>query len=321
VYQERKGTEDSLSGLFLVFSKGVILNLGVMNRPLLIVEDDPHHRKALADYLEKAGYKTVTASNGVDALDLLQKSNPFGVISDIYMPEMGGLELLREIRKENTLILVVIITGDGQESSLKEALREGANNFYHKPFDFSRLNRWLSREWNTLQRIDQTPAIQFTKDFSQHLEILVKDFNLDQVMDLLIHPLQGLMAPLDLLNLQIGLEEILLNAYEHGCLKIGWEDKVTALKGGHFNHLRTQRKEEYPQSEITIDQRLQKGLMQLTITDSGGGFDHDSWRRDPEKYLSHHSGRGLILAYNYFDHIEFLGRGNALILSKAFRPL
>jgi DNA-binding NtrC family response regulator len=105
------------------------------NDNILVVDDDPDIREVLKDRLESLGYNVFAAASGVEALELLEKQNPQIVLMDIEMPEMGGLEALKEIRKRQIDITVVMITAHGTIERAVEAIRQGAYDFIPKPFE------------------------------------------------------------------------------------------------------------------------------------------------------------------------------------------
>lgn len=105
------------------------------NDTILVVDDDPDIREVLKDRLESLGYNVFAAASGVEALELLEKQNPQIVLMDIEMPEMGGLEALKEIRKRQIDITVVMITAHGTIERAVEAIRQGAYDFIPKPFE------------------------------------------------------------------------------------------------------------------------------------------------------------------------------------------
>lgn len=105
------------------------------NANILVVDDDPDIREVLKDRLESLGYNVFAAASGVEALELLEKQNPQIVLMDIEMPEMSGLEALKEIRKRQIDITVVMITAHGTIERAVEAIRQGAYDFIPKPFE------------------------------------------------------------------------------------------------------------------------------------------------------------------------------------------
>ena len=106
---------------------------------ILIVEDDSSMRRTLAESLAGRGYTVATADNGACALERLQKDAVGMVITDMKMPVMGGMELLRRIRERSSLTPVIVITGYGTVDGAVEAMKEGAADFIMKPVSMDHL--------------------------------------------------------------------------------------------------------------------------------------------------------------------------------------
>lgn len=102
---------------------------------ILIVEDDTSLRDALNDTLELAGFACETAENGNDALIKINAQKPDLIVSDIQMPEMDGLALLRNLKKRIPDVPVLMMTAHGSVNSAVEAIRNGAVDYLTKPFE------------------------------------------------------------------------------------------------------------------------------------------------------------------------------------------
>ena len=102
---------------------------------ILVVDDDPDIREVLKDRLESLGYRVLTADSGKEGLDLLEKECPQLILLDIEMPALSGIEVLKEIRKRDLDLTVVMITAYGTIERAVEAMKEGAYDFIPKPFE------------------------------------------------------------------------------------------------------------------------------------------------------------------------------------------
>ena len=112
-----------------------------MRFTILIVEDDPDSRTALALLLELEGFKVITASDGIIALELAEKHQPDLIITDICMPGMSGIELTRRIRtisKFDSLPIIAITAA--AEQSQRNVLDAGAYACLVKPLDLAALS-------------------------------------------------------------------------------------------------------------------------------------------------------------------------------------
>lgn len=150
---------------------------------ILLVDDEPTSRESVADFLGDLGHQTTQCENGQEALSLLS-STPFPmVISDIYMPQMSGLDLLKKVKQmpqgEHTDF--VILTGQGDIRSAVDALRHGAYEYLQKPLNIAELAAMVDRiaEHQTLLAENYVLTTQFeekvqevTKEVQQELSTL-----------------------------------------------------------------------------------------------------------------------------------------------------
>ncbi len=112
-----------------------------MREKLLIVDDEPNVRTFCIRALRRQGYEAQGASSGVEALELLQKERFDLLATDIKMPGMSGLELVRQALESREDLAVIVITGMGTFDVAVQALRAGAHEFLVKPFGAAELAR------------------------------------------------------------------------------------------------------------------------------------------------------------------------------------
>jgi len=106
---------------------------------ILVVDDAIFMRKKCAQLLMQNGYEVVEASNGAEAVEKYKEVRPNGVLLDITMPDMDGLQALKEMLALDPEARVAMCTAMGQQSILIEALKAGARDFVVKPFDAARV--------------------------------------------------------------------------------------------------------------------------------------------------------------------------------------
>ncbi|MFQ6031946.1 MAG: response regulator [Candidatus Zixiibacteriota bacterium] len=112
---------------------------------ILIVDDNPHMCSLLADTLEFFDYKGIVAKDGEEALHKLSEDCFDMVITDLRMPRMGGMDLLRTIKDQFPELPVVVITGFGTEVSKDDALSAHADDFLSKPFKVDEIQELLKK--------------------------------------------------------------------------------------------------------------------------------------------------------------------------------
>jgi DNA-binding NtrC family response regulator len=112
---------------------------------VLIVEDEPATRLGLTELVRTWGFATEAAADGDEALQRITTFRPSIIISDLVMPRMGGLELLRALKDEGGNLTVVILTAQGTVETAVEAIKEGAYDYLTKPIEPQRLKILLDK--------------------------------------------------------------------------------------------------------------------------------------------------------------------------------
>ncbi len=125
---------------------------------ILIVDDDESLREFLEILLTKEGYEVCSASKGEEALKIIETDNVCLVISDIRMPGMDGVELLRKIKAGRPGLPVVLITAFASLDSAVAAMKEGAWDYLTKPFRIEELRKVVERALDSSQRDQLTHA-------------------------------------------------------------------------------------------------------------------------------------------------------------------
>jgi two-component system NtrC family sensor kinase len=136
---------------------------------LLLIDDEEGIRKVLSISLKSDGYEVVTAEDGRKGLDLYQKGGFSIVLTDLKMPELDGMEVLKKIKEINPAAEVIVITGHGDINSAMQSLRLGASNFITKGSGDQILSL-------ALQRVERRLEMQQKlRDCSENLENMVRE--------------------------------------------------------------------------------------------------------------------------------------------------
>jgi len=106
---------------------------------ILVVEDDPNILRGLDLNLAMEGYKVRTAADGEEGLRIARTERPDLLIVDVMLPRLGGLELIRELRKEDPAMPILILSAKGQEADKVAGLALGADDYVVKPFGLKEL--------------------------------------------------------------------------------------------------------------------------------------------------------------------------------------
>ncbi|WP_269570328.1 response regulator [Legionella tunisiensis] len=117
---------------------------------VLIVEDDPVLREALAETMNLAGHSYLAAKDGKEALAMLERHSPAIILSDVRMDKIDGQQLLAEIQRRNPGVPVILMTAHGSVEDAVAAMRHGAVDYLQKPFSAHALTEKLIAILNLL---------------------------------------------------------------------------------------------------------------------------------------------------------------------------
>jgi DNA-binding NtrC family response regulator len=112
---------------------------------LLIVDDETELKSALCETLADEGYETVGASNGAEGLKALERQDFDLLLSDLMMPGMDGIQMLRKALESDPNLVGIIMTGQGTIASAIEAMKVGAFDYVLKPFNLQTMLPILAR--------------------------------------------------------------------------------------------------------------------------------------------------------------------------------
>src|SRR5665648_819885 len=110
-----------------------------MTHKILVIDDEEKMCWALERALSQEGYQVVTATRGLHGIELAKKHNSSLVILDLKMPDIGGLEVLKQLKEINASIPVIMITAHGSIDTAIEAMKIGATDYITKPFKLEEL--------------------------------------------------------------------------------------------------------------------------------------------------------------------------------------
>jgi DNA-binding NtrC family response regulator len=136
-----------------------------MKHNLLIIEDDKIMRVTLTDYLRTKGHEVVACSLGADGISGFNKEEFSLVISDVMLPDMNGLDILRKIKEKDPSAIVIIITAYGTIKDAVEALKLGAFDYITKPFALEEFNLITKRALEVKELRDEN--IRLKKSLSE----------------------------------------------------------------------------------------------------------------------------------------------------------
>ncbi|MDA0838179.1 MAG: response regulator [Planctomycetota bacterium] len=291
-----------------------------MSRLVLVVDDDELIRQSLGQFLQHRGFQVLTAKNGEEGFDVYQRERPEITFTDLKMPRMGGLELMKEILSLDTEAHIVVMTAYGNDEAILEALRGGAEDFFKKPLDYTEVNEALTNiEIRILEAEGQGVDQGFVLEEQIRLEI-PNDLNIvSSVVNKITGSLRYFFESAVVHGIQGALIEMVVNAIEHGSLGISYEEKTQALEADRLNALILEKSQqpELACRRVRIDYHLTTTAVTYIIEDEGNGFKIDELPDpgDPENlWLGH--GRGILMTQALMDEVKYNEKGNQVTLVK-----
>jgi len=156
------------------------------NFPILFVDDDQQILDVVEAYLMRNGYTVDTINNGLTAIEMIQHKEYAAVFSDLIMPEISGLDLLKSIKEISPATEVIIVTGYGTIESAIEALKRGSYDYLQKPINFERLKILIDRivEKRALQ-LENYLIKRRLKDRYNYDQLVGKSAKMQQIYDVI----------------------------------------------------------------------------------------------------------------------------------------
>jgi len=287
---------------------------------ILVVDDSSEVRDVAASCLRDHGMSPVFAENGRVALDVLARRSFDAVLTDLHMPEMDGLELVKRMRRDHPHVPVVLMTSRGSEKAAFDALRAGALSYVPK----RELRGSLCDAMRTV-----VAAVEAKRHRERTLKPVAGDeshFVLGYEMEATAALVSHLQANLEelhfcdetgLFQVSTALGEAFNNAIDHGNLELDSAIREESIE--QYYRLRQERSlvQPYRNRRVHVTERVGTEDVTYVVRDEGKGFDV---RSVPDPRVSENllkaSGRGLMLIRTFMDVVSFNKRGNEISMVK-----
>ncbi|HVV49204.1 MAG TPA: HD domain-containing phosphohydrolase, partial [Polyangia bacterium] len=153
---------------------------------ILVVDDEKVIREILADFLTMEGYVVHAVEDGAQALEELRKRSYNLVISDLKMPNLGGLELIQKIGEESIPVLTVIMTGFGTVETAIEAMKKGAYDYILKPFKVEEVIHIVQRGLDRQRLQHENIRLKDALSIYKISEAIATSLSVEKVLDLVL---------------------------------------------------------------------------------------------------------------------------------------
>lgn len=288
-------------------------------RTLLVVAGNQDTHASVLAQTQAQGFSVISASDPAVGSTTFEMARPDIVLTDLFPPGKEGLALVRMVRERRPTCPVVILTEAGQVESVVEGLRAGALDYVQQPVHEEELAHVLQRAIQSLPTtVEDAPGIE---QLEYRLVMGLDPSHVDSTVSWLIQGTAMGLPEARQLHLRAALQELVMNAVEHGSLELRYHDKLEAVAQDRYDELIRRRRQEarFKNRRVTIRAIYNKTqeVLQYRIADEGKGFN---WKARTGAHLEacstgDGSGRGLFLAHSFFPDIAYNERGNEVTLT------
>jgi CheY-like chemotaxis protein len=285
---------------------------------ILAVDDEAFNLDILSEYLDADGYEVILACNGVEALEKLEAHEDIDVIVlDRMMPLMSGMEFLAVIKPQERFLSIPVImqTAAASHEQIKQGIDAGVFYYLTKPYEEEML---LSLVRSALTEARQKLSMRYEVRQNKQVLGLLKEASfrfrtLEDARALAIYIANAFPEPESVVY---GLNELMINAVEHGNLGITYQEKTQLVLKNEWQS-EVERRLSLPEQALCFAELFFKATQNnvtLTIKDQGQGFDYNNYLDlDPGRVTEAH-GRGIATSRLIsFDEMFYQGCGNEVV--------
>ena len=294
-------------------------------RHLLVVDDSPTQASEVRFLLEDAGLEVDTAADGVEALASLNERLPDLIVTDLQMPRMDGLALVKAVRGDHSSVPVVLITAHGSEEIAARRRRAKRHELRPGGRDLGQDLAQVVRQIIAIATPDPDQA-----RLSENVEEIQLHFSIandNSLVAPLIKRLEravlelGICSQAELIRMAVALSEAITNAIDHGNLELDSELRQDDERVYHRLGEERRKQSPYRERRVRVGVGVTRSEATFTIRDEGPGFDVTKLPdpTDPAN-LCRIGGRGLLLIRTLMDDVRFNNAGNEIILLKRKQP-
>jgi CheY-like chemotaxis protein len=288
---------------------------------VLVVDDVALDRELACDILSAdLGLVVETAADGAEAMQAIRREPPDLVVTDLFMPNMDGLELVDALRRSHPQIAAIIMTSKGSEELAARALQAGAASYVPK----------TELAQDLLENVTQVLSVRSQERERAKLLACMVSARAEYVLDnggmlvpSLVKQLQAWVVRMgigdegDAMQVGVALQEALTNAMHHGNLEVDSKLRDPDLGVYHEAIRKRAMVPPYRDRRVYVTVSYSRTEAAFVIRDEGPGFDPTGLPdpRDPAN-LARVSGRGVLLMRAFMDEVRFNERGNEVTLVK-----
>ncbi len=295
---------------------------------VLLVEDSPTQALQMKMLLESASHEVTCCDDGTAAVEALANGTSEIVVTDLELPVMNGLELIKRMQADFPDVPAVLVTGHGSERLAAEALQIGATAYVPKSM-VDELLLGTVEDVLGVMRTDRSYAelIDCTEENRLVFNLPNKPGLLSAAIDLTMQMAAGmqLLSGVERYRVGTALRQAASNAIYRGNLELShaeWRQTSAEESIESADEIVVQRLADPKLGgrKIQFDARVTRDFIRVVIADQGRGFNHKSILASEGGDVDDSHGRGLVLIQNFMDKVSFNDAGNEITLVKHCRP-
>jgi CheY-like chemotaxis protein len=286
----------------------------------LVVEDSPTQAILLRQRLARSGFEVQTAAHGVEALAIVERRLPSVILTDLDMPQMDGLELVKQLRQRGAAVPVILMTALGSEEIAVQALQAGASGYVPK----RNMERDLARTMEQVLAMSRATSSrnqggQLLDGFGCHYVLPNEPGLIAPLVRRLQRWLEQLhiCAAADMVRIGMALREALMNAIEHGNLEMSSRLREEDEEQYYAMAAARRKQDPFRGRRVRVSAQQSRQGVTYMVADEGPGFDPSDCGdpTDPTN-LDRVCGRGLLLIRSFMDEVSFSPSGNQITMVK-----
>ncbi len=291
-----------------------------IERSILVVTATSDDAEVFLGELSNYTGTVYTAYSPRDAIEIFKEKNPPIVILDDSLKRVDVVSLVKECCWIESEVLIVLAVKVNNKETFSEVIQSRVSGILLKPIDKVAFSDLLSQLTSAIVRREYK---KFRADAFNAVELKLSlkpsSKSIENAVTLVSRFLSVAIKEQDLLRIELGLQEVIRNSFEHGCLGIDYDQKRELLERASFDSFveeesqRAIAKGRY----IDLEARYNANKVVIKIDDYGKGFD---WKAMSQKMKSKapddgYSGRGLFLIERVFDEVSYNTKGNQTSLT------
>lgn len=295
-------------------------SIGVSMHRILFISNNELFKSYVSETISGTNLSVQYVNTSTEALDILNKEKTDVVFCEL---EKTDKTLCKAIRTKNPKTRIHILIDENEQDAIFSAMTFGITDFHILPLDSADFRLSLKRLERVLQnRTTNTTKSSVTKSKKRSFHIGNDMSAIPSVVSSLLEETNKAFSSNEMI-LRLGLEELIINAIEHGNLNISFEEKSNAIADGRFSQLLDERMNDprYKDKLVTITFNQKPEYDEWIIKDDGQGFNPCKIRKTTcNSHTERLNGRGLMLCHSLFDEIEFSENGTKVRL-RMYVPL